>query len=150
MISRAILILPRLFLGVIFSVAAFHKIAGGGFPSHLAAFLDQTLPNATGAYQAFARAVVLPNAPVVAILVMIGETFVGLAMLVGGATRLAAGVAILLLLNYMLAKGMTFWSPASNDAADIVLAILVGVGAAGRVWGLDAVLKRRYPRVPLW
>jgi hypothetical protein len=50
----------------------------------------------------------------------------------------------------MLAKGMTFWSPASNDAADIVLAILVGVGAAGRVWGLDAVLKRRYPRVPLW
>jgi cysteine synthase len=50
----------------------------------------------------------------------------------------------------MLAKGMTPWSPASNDAADIVLAIVVGFGAAGRLWGVDAVLQQRYPRIPLW
>ncbi|HZY96019.1 MAG TPA: TQO small subunit DoxD [Candidatus Cybelea sp.] len=150
MISRKVLILPRIFLGIIFSVAAYSKIVSGSFPSHLGAFLAQMLPNASGWYQAFAHAIVIPNVTVVAVLVMVGETFVGIAMILGLTTRLAAAVAVLLLFNYMLAKGMTPWSPASNDAADIVLAIVVGFGAAGRLWGVDAVLQQRYPRIPLW
>jgi thiosulfate dehydrogenase [quinone] large subunit len=150
MISRSVLVLPRLFLGVIFSVAAYSKIASGGFAAHLSGFLSQVLVNATPAYQAFARAVVLPHVGIVATLIIIGEAFVGIAMLAGIATRLASVVAVLLLANYMLAKGMTLWSPASNDAADIMLAIVVGVGAAGSVWGVDAALRKRNPRVPLW
>jgi thiosulfate dehydrogenase [quinone] large subunit len=150
MISREILILPRLFLGVIFSIASYSKISSGDFPAHLSGFLSQVPTNATFAYQAFAQAIVLPHVATVATLVIIGETFVGIAMLAGITTRLASVVAVLLLLNYMFAKGMTLWTPASNDAADIILAIVVGVGAAGRVWGVDAVLKKRYPRVPLW
>jgi uncharacterized membrane protein YphA (DoxX/SURF4 family) len=150
MVSRSVLILPRLFLGVIFSVAAYSKIAGGGFAGHVSGFLSQVLVNSTPAYQAFTRAVVLPHVGIVATLIVIGEAFVGIAMLAGFATRLASVVAVLLLANYMLAKGMTLWSPASNDAADIMLAIIVGVGAAGSVWGVDAALKRRYPRIPLW
>jgi thiosulfate dehydrogenase [quinone] large subunit len=149
-ISRAILTLPRLFLGVIFSSAVYSKITAGDFPARLSGFLGQVLVDATPAYQAFARAIVLPHVEIVAALVIIGETFVAIAMLAGIATRLGALVAVLLLLNYMLAKGMALWIPASNDAADIVLAIVVGVGAAGRVWGVDAVLSKRYPHVPLW
>jgi len=110
-ISRALLILPRLFLGVIFSLAAYSKFAAGGFPAHLGLFIRQVLPHATPAYQAFAQAVVLPNVTLFATLVLIGETFVGIAMLAGITTRLASVVAIFLLLNYMLAKGMTLWTP---------------------------------------
>jgi thiosulfate dehydrogenase (quinone) large subunit len=150
MISRSVLILPRLFLGVIFSIAAYSKIAGGDFAGHLSGFLGQVLVNAAPAYQAFARAVVLPHVGILATLIVIGEAFVGIAMLAGITTRLASVVAILLLANYMLAKGMTLWTPASNDAADIMLAIIVGLGAAGSVWGVDAVLQKRYPRIPLW
>jgi len=150
MISRSVLIVPRLFLGVIFSVAAYSKVAGGGFAGHLSGFLSQVLVNATPAYQGFARALVLPHVGTVATLVIIGEAFVGIAMLAGITTRLASVVAVLLLVNYMFAKGMTLWSPASNDAADIILAIVVGVGAAGRVWGVDAALEKRYPHAPLW
>ena len=150
MISRKVLILPRLFLGVIFCVAVYSKIVGGRFPAQLSGFLNQMLPNATPAYQGFARTVLLPHADWVAVLVIVAETFVGIAMLVGVATRLASLAAVLLLANYMLVKGMTPWTPASNDAADIVLAIVVGVGAAGRVWGADATLNKLYPHVPLW
>jgi uncharacterized membrane protein YphA (DoxX/SURF4 family) len=150
MISRKILVLPRIFLGVIFLVAAYSKFAGGRFPNHLELFLSQMLPSATNWYQAFARAIVLPNVSAVAILVMIGEAFVAVALILGLTTRLACALAVLLLANYMLAKGMTLWSPASNDAADIVLAIVVAIGAAGRSWGIDAVLHKRYPRIPLW
>jgi len=150
MISRKILVLPRLFLGVIFSYAALSKISRGDFPAHLSTFLSQALPNATSVYQSFAHAVILPNLTTIATLVLIGETLVSIGMILGIATRFASVVAILLLLNYMFAKGMALWIPGSNDAADIILAIVVGVGAAGRAWGLDAFLARRYPNVPLW
>jgi uncharacterized membrane protein YphA (DoxX/SURF4 family) len=71
-------------------------------------------------------------------------------MLFGLATRAGAVVAIFLLLNYLFAKGLPFWSPGSNDMADIVLALVVLFGAAGRFGGIDGSLHERFPRVPLW
>jgi thiosulfate dehydrogenase (quinone) large subunit len=152
MLSRSILVLPRLFLGVIFARAAYGKFTAPapGFKVILGGFLQQLLPHASPLYQSFAHAVVLPNLGLVAILVMTGELFVAVGMLFGITTRLASVVAVCLLLNYMLAKGMNLWTPASNDAADIILAIIVGIGAAGRVWGLDRILAERWPRIPLW
>jgi len=152
MMSRVILVVPRLFLGVIFLVAVRGKLTAPppGFKVILPGFLQQMLPNAHPLYQSFAHAIVLPHAGTIAVLIMIGELYVGLAMLFGATTRLASVVAILLLLNYMLAKGMNMWTPASNDAADIILAIVVGVGAAGRVFGIDRMLAERWPRIPLW
>ncbi|MBV9278143.1 MAG: DoxX family membrane protein [Candidatus Eremiobacteraeota bacterium] len=151
MFSRSLLVLPRLFLGVIFGIAVRGKLtAAVPFKTILLGFLTQMLPNAHPLYQSFARAAVLPNAGIVAVLVIIGELYVALAMIFGITTRLAALVAVCLLTNYMLTKGMNLWTPASNDAADIILAIVVGIGAAGRVWGIDRVLAERFPRVPLW
>lgn len=152
MLPRSILVLPRLFLGVIFAVAVYHKFTAGppGFSVTLAGFLQHMLPDAHPLYQAFVHAVVLPNVRTFAILVMAGELFVAIGMLFGVATRLASVVAVCLLLNYMLAKGLNFWTPSSNDAADIILAIVVGVGAAGRVFGVDRVLAQRWPNIPLW
>lgn len=150
-IPRAILVLPRLFLGVIFARAVYAKLLSTApFSVVLQGFLQQVLPNAHPAYQSFARAVVLPNIGAVAFLVVAGELFVAIGMLSGTATRLASFVAVCLLCNYMLAKGMNLWSPASNDAADIILAAVVWAGAAGRVFGVDSVLAQRWPRVPLW
>lgn len=151
-VPRIILLLPRLFLGVIFARAVYPKLTmhAPGFAAVLPGFLQHELPDAHPLYQAFAQAVVLPHAAVFAMLVIVGELYVALAMLFGITTRLAACVAVFLLLNYMLAKGMNLWSPASNDAADIILAVVVALGAAGRVWGADRALAQRWPRVPLW
>ena len=151
MFSRSLLVLPRLFLGTIFGIAVRGKLLSPvPFKAVLAGFLTQILPNAHPLYQSFARAAVLPNVGTVAILVIVGELYVALAMIFGITTRLAALVAICLLTNYMLAKGMNLWTPASNDAADIILAIAVGIGAAGRVWGVDRVLAERFPRMLVW
>ena len=151
MFSRSLLVVPRIFLGTIFAIAVRGKIVSAvPFKVVLAGFLGQILPNAHPLYQAFAHSAVLPNVGVVAVLVIVGELFVTVAMIFGITTRLAALVAICLLTNYMLAKGMNLWTPASNDAADIIMAIVVGIGAAGRAWGVDRVLAERFPRVWLW
>ena len=146
-----ILLIPRSFLGVIFARAVYPKLmAGAGFKTMLAGFLGQTLQTAHPAYQSFANSLILPHADIFAFLVIGGELYVAIAMLLGFTTRLASLVAMCLLLNYMLAKGMSLWTPASNDAADIVLALIVGLGAAGRLFGVDRFLAERWPRAILW
>jgi len=75
---------------------------------------------------------------------------VGAALILGLATRLVSALAIMLLVNYMLAKGAWFGSPTSKDAALIAIAVALIIGAAGRTLGIDAVLARRWPRSALW
>ena len=71
-------------------------------------------------------------------------------LLTGTVTRLGALVAMSLFLNYMLAKARMFWSPDSEDAAVFFIALVVCLARAGRVWGVDAFLARRWPRAWLW
>jgi hypothetical protein len=63
-------------------------------------------------------------------------------------TRVGAAVAMFLFLNYMLAKGRMFWSPDSEDAAVFFIALVVFLGRAGRVWGVEAISRSvgRNPR----
>lgn len=107
------------------------------------------LENAHDFYRIFLEQIVMPNAALFTPLVVFGELFVGLALVAGFVTRLAAGIAMFFLLNYMLAKGMWFWTPASNDAAMFFIALVVLLGAAGRCWGVDQLLHGRYPTARL-
>jgi hypothetical protein len=63
-------------------------------------------------------------------------------------TRVGAAVAMFLFLNYMLAEGRR--SPDSEDAAVFFIALVVFLGRAGRVWGIDAYLAKRWPKSPFW
>jgi uncharacterized membrane protein YphA (DoxX/SURF4 family) len=142
--------LPRLYLGVIFTVAAFGKLTQqADFADTLASFATNVaLKNGYGFYAGIVRSVILPNVHVFATLVIAGESFVAVSMLFGLFTRAGAVVAIFLLANYACGKGFALWSPASNDVADIVLALVVLFGAAGRVGGIDKSLHERFPKLP--
>ena len=142
------MVLPRVYLGIIFLVSAYFKIAApAGFPKVLAGFLNNVaLAQGYPWYRDVVRVFVLPHVAFFAVLVTAGEVFVGIAMLLGIATRLGSVVAIVLLLNYLCAKGLPIWSPASNDTADIVMALTVGIGSAGRTYGFDRIIARRLPR----
>jgi thiosulfate dehydrogenase (quinone) large subunit len=130
-----ILVVPRIFLGVIFTIAVYGKLtAQAPFKAIIGGFLTHVLPNANPLYQSLMQAVVLPNAGLFAFLVIASELYVAIAMLLGITTRLASVVAVFMLANYMLAKGASLWTPSSNDAADIIL----------------AAVAARWPRVPLW
>jgi thiosulfate dehydrogenase [quinone] large subunit len=151
-VARALLLPLRIYLGTVFLLAAWPKLtADGGFQTRMEGFLrNVALESAHGFYRGFLEFLVLPNVAVFTPLVVFGELFVALALLAGFATRLAAGVAMFFLFNYMLAKGMWLWTPASNDAAMFFMALILMLGAAGRAFGVDRYLHDRYPAVGLW
>lgn len=148
-VPRAILAELRVYLGVIFLVAALHKV-GVDISPGIVGFLSHVRPDTYGFYRSFLEAVVLPHASVFGLLVTYGELFAAVSLLTGAATRAGAIVAALLLANYALAKGARPWSPASNDVAMLCIAVAVFAGRAGRAFGLDYYLARRWPRLPLW
>jgi thiosulfate dehydrogenase [quinone] large subunit len=149
-LARAALVLLRIYLGVIFLLAAWPKL-GGDFTPGLTGFLQKVaLENGHPFYREFVRRVVLPNALLFASLITWGELLVGVTLVLGLFTRFSAGVALVLVVNYMLAKGAWFWTPSSNDAAFAVISLALLIGAAGRTLGLDAFLARRWPRSPFW
>jgi uncharacterized membrane protein YphA (DoxX/SURF4 family) len=134
-LARAALVPLRIYLGVMFLLAAWPKLRGDVAP-RLIGFLE--------------RVALLPNAPLVASLVTWAELLVGLTLVLGLMTRLSAAVALLLVVNSMFAKGDWFWQPSSNDGAFAAIAVALILGAAGRTLGLDALLAKRWPRSPFW
>ena len=151
-VPRSVLLVLRVYLGVIFLVAVSAKLsAHPSFATLLPAILAQgALQHGHPFYQTFIRGVVLPHTSAVAGLVMSGELLTGLSLLAGAATRAGCLGAMFLTLNYMFSKGAWFWWPSSNDAAFFFIALTLALGSAGRVFGVDQYLARRWPAVPAW
>ncbi|HXH40328.1 MAG TPA: DoxX family protein [Thermoanaerobaculia bacterium] len=151
-IPRSLLLILRLHLGVILLITDLGKLfRDEPFSKEMLDFVGYSLRRpGFGAYHQFLRSVVVPHATLFSVLVMAGELVAGILLLTGTMTRLGAAIAMLLFLNYMWAKGRWFWSPDSEDAAVFFSALVVLLGAAGRVFGVDAILARRWPRVLLW
>jgi thiosulfate dehydrogenase [quinone] large subunit len=149
-LARGALVLLRMYLGVVFLVAALPKLRQDFTPG-LTGFVQQVgLQRAHQFYRPFLEQVVLPNAPGFAALVTWTELLVGVTLVLGLLTRVSAAAALVLVLNYMFAKGAWFWTPSSNDAAFVTISLALLIGAAGRTLGVDALLARRWPRSPFW
>jgi len=140
-----VILLSRLYLAATFLLSDH----GNGAPGEMQRLISSWAHVGRAWYRPFLSGVVLPNLGLFTNLVLIGELYVGIAMLLGLTTRLAAVVSIFMLLNYWFAKSSVIGIP-GLDTADLVLSVLVLVTAAGRVWGIDRYLNLRYPRVPLW
>jgi len=106
--------------------------------------------HASAWYLHFIEAVVISHATLFSYLVMTGELTAAISLLTGTATRIGAAVAMFLFLNFMLSKGRMFWAPDSQDAAVFFIALVVFLGRAGRVFGIDAYLAIRWPRSWIW
>lgn len=149
-LARAALVLLRIYLGLIFLVAAWPKLRHD-FTPRLTEFLQTVaLEKGQPFYQGFVERVVLPNASFFAGVVTWGELLVGVTLLLGLVTRFSAVVAMILAVNCMFAEGDWFWTPSSNDAAFAMISVALLIGAAGRTFGFDTWLARRWPKSPLW
>ncbi|PYJ87304.1 MAG: hypothetical protein DME70_06655 [Verrucomicrobia bacterium] len=146
--SRALLAFLRIYLGVILFITVLGKLTRDTpFSTEMLGFLNGVARRgALQWYADFIQHVVIPHASLFSYLVMTGELFAAISLLTGAVTRLGALIAMSLFLNYMLAKSRMFWSPDSEDAAVFFIALVVFLGRAGRMWGVDAVLARRWPR----
>ncbi|UCF40533.1 MAG: DoxX family protein [Gemmatimonadota bacterium] len=152
-VQRVLLVVLRVYLGTVVLVAGWGKLSGEGeFASRLVGMAERNIANGSthGFYQGFLEGVVVPNAGLFAALVIMGEVLGGLALITGTATRLAAGGTAFMMLNFMFLKGRWFWMGSSNDAAFFFIALIVMLGAAGRAFGVDYYLAKRWPAVKLW
>jgi uncharacterized membrane protein YphA (DoxX/SURF4 family) len=134
-------VLARVYLGITF----FFSDHGNAQPNELAGFLKFALKNGYGWYQNLLNAVVVPHSSTFGALVVIAEIYIGIALVLGFTTRVAASVAVFLLLNYMCAKGALPWGP-GIDQSDIVLALIVLLSDAGRIFGLDKLFTSYFPK----
>lgn len=93
-------------------------------------------------YKDFLQDTVLHHASLFATLQTYGEVVVGLGLVLGLFTRLAAVIGLLLSLNYGLA---TQWMSFGQQGFHLLLITSMTiflVAGAGRVWGLDALVRR--------
>jgi thiosulfate dehydrogenase [quinone] large subunit len=152
MVPGYLLSILRIYLGVILLFTVYGKLtADTPFSDEMLNFLNTFLSRGRMApfYTHFIKGFVIPHANVFSFLVMLGELAAGLSLLTGSFTRIGAFIAMVLFLNYMLAKGRWFWSPDSEDAAVFFIALVVFMGGAGRVAGFDKYLSKYPALAPL-
>jgi uncharacterized membrane protein YphA (DoxX/SURF4 family) len=142
----------RVYLGAAFLSAASNKVGTGKWghwPEWMAGFVTTQVPQSVGLYRPILTGVILPHANLFAPLVAVAEIVVGVALILGGGTRLAAGIGLVLTLNYWMMKGAPLVA-VSNDFTFVLSLLVLIATAAGRTLGLDMVLARRWPRARLW
>lgn len=144
--------LLRIAAGIMFLFPGWSKVTGGfsaeGFvQGSVAGFPDnEAQAGAADWYAWFLENLVLAAPGLFSFLVAWGELLLGLALIFGVASRLAAALGALLLLNFHLAKGIDFWSAANYDAIWVLIFLTLALTAAGRVFGVDEYLYRRWPQ----
>jgi thiosulfate dehydrogenase [quinone] large subunit len=99
-------------------------------------------------YRAFLTEVVISNGSRFATLTALGEVAVGLGLTLGFLTPIASLFGALLVILYGLA---TFHvGPSQQGFHLVLLACMIAffLARAGRFWGLDAPMRRRFSRWP--
>ena len=139
------LALTRMGFGLYFLASAWEKTTnrnwlGDGGP--LRQSVERQLPQAEGFYRPFLEDTVLPNADLFAELVVLGEWFVGVSLLLGLFARVGALTCMWLMLNYMLMKGLPNIA-GSIDRLFFLTSLVFVLTSAGLVWGLDGLLQRQ-------
>ena len=91
-----------------------------------------------------------PNASVYVTAIAITEVLVALSLLLGLLSRLGAFGGIVMNAIFILAAGHT--SPSTMGINVIMIGAQLGMIAApgGRILGVDAVLHRKFAKIPLW
>jgi uncharacterized membrane protein YphA (DoxX/SURF4 family) len=140
------LALLRILVGLVILTSWASNITKGFYtPDGLFTFFTQVYPqaeNPMGWYAAFINGVILPVRAVFAPFQLIAEGLLGLALVLGGLTRLFSLAGIFFLLNTFLATAGHDW-PWSYWMPIFILAV-VFIAQAGRALGLDGWLLRRF------
>jgi thiosulfate dehydrogenase (quinone) large subunit len=137
-------IIPRVFLGYEWLMAGWGKlfspvwtgdkagVAVAGFVQGALAKTGGEHPDVTGWYAWFLQTVVLPNAAVWGYLVAVGEVLVGIALIVGIFTGIAAFFGSFMNVNYLLAGTVS-----SNPVLGLIGLFLILAWKTAGWWGLD-------------
>lgn len=78
------------------------------------------------------------------------ELLVGSTLILGLLTRLSAAGALLMLLQRLFSQELQLGVIPPSELAWGCVALALIIGAAGRTFGLDALLAKRWARSPFW
>jgi len=136
--------LLRIYTGVFFLKFGWGKITNPNFVDGLAGFVSGNLDNAFGFMRPFLESVVLPNKGVFAGMVGWGEFLIGIALILGLATRWASIAGALMVAAFWFTKGQGFLDAQNHDAVWFVIFVVLAAVHAGRAHSLDQRLADRF------
>ena len=140
----------RLGLGAMFLYVFFENLGKGlygkeGYTGLINHYVEKS--HAPGFWKSI-MSVMASNAAIVGPMQAVTELSFGLLLLLGLLTRPVALAAFLFLTSLWVSEWGTAWI--WELLIPMIAAFSVMVGGAGRKWGIDAALARKYPRFPLW
>jgi thiosulfate dehydrogenase [quinone] large subunit len=134
----------RIYTGVFFIKYGFGKVMNPDFAQGLTGFVTDNLEKCYGFMRPFLESVVLPNSGLFAFLVAWGELLIGVALVVGLATRYAAAAGALMVAMFWFTKGQGFLDAQNHDAIWFVIFVVLAAVHAGRKHSLDQKLADRF------
>ena len=140
----------RLTIGAMFVWVFFENLGKGLYrPAGYAALIDYYLKqgHAPAAWKAV-MALAASHAAMAAPLQAVTEISLGILLLIGLLTRPASVVAFLYLGSLWVSEWGTAWI--WELLVPVLASLGLAVGSAGRKWGVDAWLARRWPSAPWW
>jgi len=136
--------LLRVYTGIFFLSHGFGKVQGGNFTEGMTGFINGRLEGSFGFMRAFLESVVLTNAGFFGFLVSWGELLIGLALIVGLATRYASVAGAIMLAAFWFTKGQGILEGQNHDVIWFVIFIVLATVHAGRIHSVDAKLSDRF------
>lgn len=136
--------LLRVYTGVFFLYYGFGKVRNPQFADGLAGFVSGRLEESAGFIRPFLETVVLPNNGLFAVLVAWGELAVGLALILGLATRWASIAGALMVGAFWATKGQGFLDAQNHDVIWFMIFVVLASVHAGRAHSLDERLAQRF------
>jgi thiosulfate dehydrogenase [quinone] large subunit len=136
--------LLRVYTGVFFLYYGFGKITNPDFAEGLAGFVNGRLEGSMAFIRPFLESVVLPNKGLFAFLVAWGELAIGLALIMGLATRWASVAGAIMVAAFWATKGQGFLDAQNHDAIWFMIFVVLATVHAGRVHSVDERLAERF------
>jgi len=134
----------RVYTGVFFLYYGFGKIRNPDFADGLAGFVTSKLENSVGFIRPFLESVVLPNKGLFAFFVSWGELAIGVALIVGLATRWASVAGAIMVAAFWATKGQGFLDAQNHDVIWFMIFVVLATVHAGRAHSVDERLADRF------
>jgi len=136
--------LLRVYTGVFFLYYGFGKVRNPQFQDGLAGFVNSQLENSVGFMRPFLESVVLPNKGLFAFLVGWGELAIGIALILGFATRWASIAGAVMVGAFWATKGQGFLDAQNHDVIWFMIFVVLATLHAGRAHSVDERLAERF------
>ena len=143
--------LVRIATGVLFIAEGFGKAVGPFVRGAFAKDAEEMARKAWPFWGSFLRLIVVPHASLFAWVVALGELLLGIALLLGLLTRIAAPAGVILLLTILLGQsyvpgaGWVGWITAGLVTKFAILLLLSLAASGYGAWGLDGRRRKVRP-----